>query len=57
LLNAVSGLVLPRQGTVSFTLAWGLVLVLGAASGARAQGHLRIVMTASDIPYTGGQPD
>jgi peptide/nickel transport system substrate-binding protein len=35
-----------------------LGLTLGAASGALAQGgHLRIGMTASDIPYTGGQPD
>jgi peptide/nickel transport system substrate-binding protein len=34
-----------------------LGLTLGAASGAFAQGHLRIGMTASDIPYTGGQPD
>src|SRR5262245_62250620 len=27
------------------------------ASGAGAQGTLRIGMTAADIPYTGGQPD
>ena len=40
-----------------FTCALSLVLVLGAISGARAQGQLRIGMTASDIPYTGGQPD
>jgi peptide/nickel transport system substrate-binding protein len=43
-----------RRNLVS---ALALGLTLGAASGALAQGHLRIGMTASDILYTGGQPD
>src|SRR5262245_4746974 len=30
---------------------------LTLASAARAEGTLRIGMTAADIPYTGGQPD
>ena len=34
-----------------------LVLTLALASGASAQGTLRIGMTAADIPYTGGQTD
>jgi peptide/nickel transport system substrate-binding protein len=33
------------------------VLALVFATSAFAQGHLRIGMTASDIPYTGGQTD
>jgi peptide/nickel transport system substrate-binding protein len=33
------------------------VLSLALASGAAAEGTLRIGMTAADIPYTGGQPD
>ena len=33
------------------------VLWWALANGASAQGTLRIGMTASDIPYTGGQPD
>jgi ABC-type transport system substrate-binding protein len=34
-----------------------VLLTLTALSAADAQSHLRIGMTASDIPYTGGQPD
>src|SRR5438477_12000831 len=33
------------------------VLSLACASGASAEGTLRIGMTAADIPYTGGQTD
>src|SRR5919108_5939572 len=33
------------------------VLTLAFATGAAAEGTLRIGMTAADIPYTGGQPD
>jgi len=32
-------------------------LSLALATGAAAEGTLRIGMTAADIPYTGGQPD
>ena len=38
-------------------IPWSLILVLGIAGAAHAQGTLRIGMTASDIPYTGGQTD
>src|ERR1700675_3740913 len=50
---------LKKEDIMRRNLASALVLgiTLGAASGALAQGHLRIGMTASDIPYTGGQPD
>jgi peptide/nickel transport system substrate-binding protein len=41
--------------TMALTAA--LVSVLCLADGAAAQGTLRIGMTASDIPYTGGQTD
>ena len=39
------------------SLALALALVVLSASAALAQGHLRVGMTASDIPYTGGQTD
>ena len=39
------------------TLLLALVLSLSLAGVALAQGTLRIGMTASDIPYTGGQTD
>ena len=39
------------------TVAASLVSLLALAGSAGAQGTLRIGMTASDIPYSGGQPD
>ena len=39
------------------TVAAALVSLLAFAGAAGAQGTLRIGMTASDIPYSGGQPD
>jgi peptide/nickel transport system substrate-binding protein len=39
------------------SLALALALVAAVAPAALAQGHLRVGMTASDIPYTGGQTD
>ncbi len=44
-----------QRRLISTTLS--VLLTLTAASAADAQSHLRIGMTASDIPYTGGQPD
>ena len=39
------------------TMTAVLLSLLVLAGGAAAQGTLRIGMTASDVPYTGGQSD
>jgi ABC-type transport system substrate-binding protein len=39
------------------TMTAVLLSLLVVAGGASAQGTLRIGMTASDVPYTGGQTD
>ena len=39
------------------TMTAVLLSLLVVAGGAAAQGTLRIGMTASDVPYTGGQSD
>src|SRR4030095_8305244 len=39
------------------SLALAAAFLCASAASAAAQGHLRVGMTASDIPYTGGQTD